>query len=54
MQRGDYQSLGASVQPHTPAMLPVDKNGEGRGDRLELAWWLTSADPVVTRVTVNR
>ncbi|MCA9197725.1 MAG: PSD1 domain-containing protein, partial [Planctomycetales bacterium] len=55
MQRGDYQSLGASVQPHTPAILPVARNRESRGDRLELAWWLTSDEnPLTARVTVNR
>lgn len=55
MIRGDYENLGDKVQPGTPAVLPKWTASSARGDRLDLARWLTSRDnPLLSRVTVNR
>ena len=54
MIRGEYENLGDAVETGTPAVLPQNQSS-GRGDRLELAHWLTSPEnPLLARVTVNR
>jgi cytochrome c553 len=50
---GDYQNLGAAVEPNTPAVLPPLRTP--KSDRLALARWLVSNEnPLTPRVTVNR
>lgn len=54
MIRGEYENLGDAVETGTPAVLPQSESSS-RGDRLELARWLTSPEnPLLARVTVNR
>ena len=51
---GDYQTLGAAVQPGTLAVLPKLAS-DGAATRLDLAKWIVSRDnPLTARVTVNR
>lgn len=52
MQRGDFRSPGAEVQPGTPAALPELR---GEPTRLTLAKWLVAPEhPLTARVAVNR
>ena len=54
-ERGDFLSLGALVEPNTPAELPSLVRRAERADRLDLARWLFLADnPLTARVAVNR
>ncbi len=54
LQRGEYDKLGEVVHRHTPSMLPPMAPQLPR-NRLGLARWLLSdANPLVSRVTVNR
>jgi hypothetical protein len=50
---GDYQALGAPVEPDIPSVFtPIPASG---ANRLTLARWLTSRDnPLTARVAVNR
>ena len=51
---GDYQTLGAAVEPCTPAVLPP-LTAAGTPNRLALARWLVSREnPLTARVAVNR
>ena len=50
---GDYNSLGALVEPGTPSALPPLP--PGKADRLTLARWIVSREnPLTARVQVNR
>jgi hypothetical protein len=54
MDRGNFLTQSAAVQPATPASLPGGFPGD-RDDRLALAEWLVSPENSLTaRVTVNR
>ncbi|HUQ94259.1 MAG TPA: DUF1549 and DUF1553 domain-containing protein [Bryobacteraceae bacterium] len=54
LQRGDYRSPGAPVEPGTPAVLPPLPVAASPS-RLDLARWLVSPEnPLTARVTVNR
>ncbi len=52
--RGDFQRLGAEVQPNTPKALPPLKARNSHADRLDLAKWLVApGHPLTSRVAVN-
>ena len=52
--RGDFRSRGLTVEPGTPAVLPL-LPADPKPSRLTLARWLVSRDnPLTARVTVNR
>jgi mono/diheme cytochrome c family protein len=54
-QRGDFLSPGDVVSLGTPAFLPTAKARSEQLDRLDLAAWVVDpANPLTTRVTVNR
>lgn len=55
MVRGEYDNPGDKVEPNTPAVLPPLKKAGERGNRLDLARWIASAEnPLTARVAVNR
>ena len=55
MVRGEYDNPGEKVEPNTPAVLPSLKKAGERGNRLDLARWIASAEnPLTARVAVNR
>lgn len=52
--RGEFRRKGDTVEPGTPAVLPILPNRD-TADRLTLARWLVSREqPLTARVTVNR
>jgi hypothetical protein len=56
-ERGQYNKLGARVEPAVPAVFhPLQKSDpNGRASRLDLARWLVApGNPMALRVTVNR
>ena len=57
LERGNYETPGAKVEPGVPAFLPPlpDPPDGAKADRLAFARWLVSGDhPLTARVTVNR
>ena len=53
--RGDFLRRGAEVQAGTPAALHPFRSKNGRSNRLDLSnWLLDPANPLTSRVTVNR
>lgn len=53
-KRGNFLDLGPRVDPGVPGFLPPSVPRASRGDRLDLARWLTSANhPLTARVAVN-
>ncbi|MSU36490.1 MAG: DUF1553 domain-containing protein [Pedosphaera sp.] len=54
-RKGNFEKLGAEVQPATPAFLtPLQPRGV-KADRLDLARWLVDTrHPLTSRVAVNR
>lgn len=55
LTRGEYDNPGEKVSPGFPEVLPQNNSIDSTGNRLELAYRLTSPDnPLLARVTVNR
>lgn len=54
LERGNYETPGAKVEPGVPAFLPALSEGV-KADRLALAKWLVSPEqPLMPRVVMNR
>ena len=54
LERGNYETLGAKVEPGIPHFLPQLPAG-AKADRLALANWLTTPEqPLMPRVIMNR
>ncbi len=55
MLRGQYDKPGEKVEPDSPHFLPPMKKAAARGNRLDFANWIVSAEnPLTARVYVNR
>ena len=55
MLRGQYDKPGEKVEPDSPHFLPPMKKAAARGNRLDFANWIVSAEnPLTARVYANR